>query len=264
MNEPLATFTGYLDESGTHEGSPVTVVAGYASSVRHWQEFEAEWPGVLTRHGLTVLHTKEINGWRRDRRAPLVGDVLQLLGKNALFGTAAIVYEADYREVYPRGERVSFSDTKYGLCFRMCMVKMSKIIRDHWPGQRLSFVLEDGNRNRGNARRIFELSKGGGVSQFRYPLGNIDFASKEEFGAVQAADLLAHSVYQTTRVRSPLMSGTSTFTQIAMAPTPFVIWPIERRAMDSTKVRVAQIYATARPRRALNKPMSKNSGPTSV
>jgi hypothetical protein len=121
----------------------VTVVAGYASSVRYRQEFEAEWPSVLTRHGLTVLHTKEINGWRQDRRTALVGDVLQLLAKNALFGTAATVYEEDYRAVYPRGERVPFFDTKYGMCFRMCMVKMSKIIRDCCPGESLSFVLED-------------------------------------------------------------------------------------------------------------------------
>jgi Protein of unknown function (DUF3800) len=254
MNKPLATFTVYLDESGTHEGSPATVVAGYASSVRRWREFEGEWPSLLTRHGLSVLHTKEINGWRQDRRTALVGDVLRLLGEHALIGTAAIIYEADYREVYPRGERVPFFDTKYAMCFRTCMVKMSKIIRDQWPGQRVSFVLEDGNRNKGNARRIFELSKSGGRSQFLYPLGDIDFASKQEFGAVQAADLLAHSVYQTIRVRGPLMLATSTFTQIATAPTPFAIWPIERRAMESTKARIAQIYATGR--RAGQRPIS--------
>src|SRR5271165_2890920 len=159
MNKPLATFTAYLDESGTHEGSSATVVAGYASSVRRWREFEADWPSLLTRHGLSALHTKEINGWRQDRRTALVGDVLQLLGKNALFGTAAIIYEADYREVYPRGERVHFFDTKYGMCFRTCMVKMSKIIRDQWPGQKVSFVLEDGNRNKGNAHGSSSFQK---------------------------------------------------------------------------------------------------------
>lgn len=159
MNEPLATFTVYLDESGTHEGSPATVVDGYASSDCRGREFEAEWPSLLTRHGLSTLHTKELNGWRQDRRTALVSDVLQLLGRNALFGTAVIIYEIDYREVYPRGEKIPFFDTKYGICFRTCMVKMSKVIRDQWLGQRVSFVLEDGNRNKGNARRIFDLLK---------------------------------------------------------------------------------------------------------
>jgi hypothetical protein len=233
------------------------VVAGYVSSVRHWQAFEAEWPNVLTRHGLSVLHSKKINGWRQDRRQPLVADVLGLLGENVLLGAAAVVYEADYRSVYPKGEGVPFCDTKYCLCFRMCMVRMSKIIRDRWPGQRLSFVLEDGNRSKVNALRVFELSKIGGRSRFLYPLGNMEFALKPVFGAVQAADMLAYSVYQTIRVRSPIMRGTATFAQIASGPTPFTIWPIDRHAMAAAKARVARIYAEGRRDRALIKRMSK-------
>ena len=37
----------YLDDSGTHEDSPIVVIAGYFGSERHWLRFDREWRKIL-------------------------------------------------------------------------------------------------------------------------------------------------------------------------------------------------------------------------
>ena len=40
-------LTAYLDESGTHEASPISVMAGYLGTVDQWHAFEADWTALL-------------------------------------------------------------------------------------------------------------------------------------------------------------------------------------------------------------------------
>jgi|ERR1700722_14029436 hypothetical protein len=42
LSRPMIS-TAYIDESGTHDGSPMTVMAGYLSSAEGWAAFNAEW-----------------------------------------------------------------------------------------------------------------------------------------------------------------------------------------------------------------------------
>jgi uncharacterized protein DUF3800 len=256
----LALFSAYLDESGTHRESPLTVVAGYVGSVRHWEAFEAEWPALLTRHGLDFLHGKDMSGWREDRRHALVADVINLLEKSAIYGTAAAVYNKDHQRVFPQGVKVPMVDTKYGACFRMCMIKMCNPIREAWPGQRVSFVLEDGAKSKNNAVKIFDLSKvDGSWSKMMFPLGNLAFAGKRDYGALQAADLLAHAVHQSMRAEPSLARGTPTFNQLALSSSPFQIWHISAEMMEVQKSDVRRVYAEGRREKALRKRLLRNA-----
>jgi hypothetical protein len=49
-------LTAYIDESGTHDDSPVTIMAAYLSSARRWAAFNAEWATFLGRLGVDHLH----------------------------------------------------------------------------------------------------------------------------------------------------------------------------------------------------------------
>ena len=37
----------YLDESGTHDQSPISVMAGYLGTDTQWKQFEADWTALL-------------------------------------------------------------------------------------------------------------------------------------------------------------------------------------------------------------------------
>jgi hypothetical protein len=57
------------------------------------------------------------------------------------------------------------------------------------------FVLEDGHRNVGDARRLFSLFKADGLPEWQHLVGTFDVAKKDTPGA-QAADFFACCVYQ--------------------------------------------------------------------
>lgn len=47
----------FIDESGTHAGSPVMCVGGYLFRKREAREFQREWGKRLAREGLAYWHT---------------------------------------------------------------------------------------------------------------------------------------------------------------------------------------------------------------
>jgi hypothetical protein len=80
----------------------------------------------------------------------------------------------------------------------MCASKLARFARyipELREDQRLSFILEDGHKNLTDAVRIFQEMKTG---YLRHVLGNFATAAKQDYGAVQAADLIAYGAYQST------------------------------------------------------------------
>ena len=82
-------FTGYYDESGTHGGSPFTILAGFVASPEHWAHFEREWRKVLRNYGLTHLRAKHLfhrqkqhKNWKdkQVRRLPVLSRDKRLTG----------------------------------------------------------------------------------------------------------------------------------------------------------------------------------------
>ena len=52
-------FTAYLNESGTHDGSPVTIMGGVLANALQWSRFEHEFRRIKKRHGFKIFHTKK-------------------------------------------------------------------------------------------------------------------------------------------------------------------------------------------------------------
>ncbi len=107
------------------------------------------------------------------------------------------LHNADHREYCRRliGKKTR-RDSAYGLCFRMCVTKLTKLIR-HLPrpreDQRISFIVESGDKNVSDALRIFQEMKNGYLT---HVLGNFATASKQDYGAIQAADLIAYGAHR--------------------------------------------------------------------
>jgi hypothetical protein len=116
-------------------------------------------------------------------------DIVALTLDNASF-------EADYKAgELPRRARL---DTKYGLCFRYCLVHfvqevLKRRLRSRVPP--LHIVLEVGHANFGDAERIFLEEKRIWVHAGRPILRTITKADKDDCGGLMLADFAAHSEY---------------------------------------------------------------------
>jgi hypothetical protein len=193
----------YLDESGTHNSSTCTVVAGYAGLQEQWLAFEKDWVAVLTKFKVTTIHGVELAAFKRqfktwddDRRTELLESIASLVSRHQLLAISACMINQDYDDAYASLPKRIQIDSKYAHCFRCCMVKVGSFVRELLPGAKVHYVLEDGHRNKGDARRLFDLSKKSEVSLSRWPLGDITFAGKVDYGALQLADLLSYSAYR--------------------------------------------------------------------
>ena len=125
-------YTAYLDESGTHDGSPVTVMGGILARADQWRDFEKRFTAVRSQYGFSVWHSKkfkkkagDFRGWTDEKCQALYWSMMNVTA----FGLTDVVsisldnasYEANYKAgaTLPRRARL---DTKYGLCFRYCPV----------------------------------------------------------------------------------------------------------------------------------------------
>jgi hypothetical protein len=53
-------LTAHLDESGTHDDSPISVMAGYVDNATRWKHFEADWAALVAKAGIRHIHTVDL------------------------------------------------------------------------------------------------------------------------------------------------------------------------------------------------------------
>jgi hypothetical protein len=105
-------------------------------------------------------------------------------------------YDADYKAGdLPRRARL---DTRYGLCFRFCLVHFVQEVlkrrrRNRVPPRHI--VLEGGHANFGDAERIFQEERRIWVHAGTPILRTLARADKDACGQLMMADFAAHSEY---------------------------------------------------------------------
>jgi uncharacterized protein DUF3800 len=198
-------FSAYIDEAGTHGGSPLTVMGGYVARLGQWRHFDEKWVRMLRRYGLTHMHTIEMlqangqfrRGWDQPRAMELLHKAQKIINRHSLFGISAFVSDDDYKNFYAAGEkpRKIPLDTRYGLCFRLMLISITQRLQlEERRHICLNVVLESGAKNAGDATRIFNLFKK--EAPQRDMLGRLSFAGKKEMPGLQAADSIASPVFQ--------------------------------------------------------------------
>ncbi|MGB6756158.1 MAG: DUF3800 domain-containing protein [Xanthobacteraceae bacterium] len=124
-------LTAYLDESGTHGESPHIIMGGMLANARQWERFEQNFRRLKKKHGFEIFHTKkfkrrtgDFKGWTHEQCLALVADLAPLTATAFTEGVTVLLENAAYDAEYkasetPRGLRL---DSKYGLCFRNCLL----------------------------------------------------------------------------------------------------------------------------------------------
>jgi len=200
-------ITAYLDESGTHDGSQLTLMAGYVGYSGQWRKFDKKWAHTLARFNISCFHakdfvkaTREFRGWSNERKLALLTKAEQLCRNHTLFGFAASFKNSDYDKFYVTGERPTKVplDSRYGLCFRLCLCFLPEMMRQMFGDREptMNLVLESGHKNSGDAVRIFDLFKKQADPRLVKLIGTLTFADKKKCLGVQGADSLAYSAYR--------------------------------------------------------------------
>jgi hypothetical protein len=208
----VLTLTAYLDESGTHDASPVTVMAGIMATAFQWRNFESDFKRVKAKYGFNVFHTKkfkkgngDFRGWHPLRKFALMQELAQITAsENAVIESVTVTLDnADYKASYIGGDkpRRLRLESKYGLCFRNCLMffVLEAISFAKGPPAKLHFVLESGHRNRNEVRDIFNEMKEEVRSYGVDLLGEITFADKADCDPLMMADFLAHTAFMMGR-----------------------------------------------------------------
>jgi hypothetical protein len=206
-------LTTHLDESGTHAESPISVMAGYIGTAAQWQQFETDWNVLARKAGVRNIHavelfkrTKQFKGWKADDVNALAISLDGVIAKHLQLGFSIIIRDDDYKTIYGAGPHPKHppKDSKYGVCFRACLAFVPSFIASEFKLAQhaalveqttINFVLEDGHKNIGDARRLFDLYKADALPEWQHFVGAMDVSKKDSPGA-QAADFLAYAVYR--------------------------------------------------------------------
>jgi hypothetical protein len=180
----------YLDESGTHEGSPVMAVAGYVFKSVQAHRFSREWGRALERFKLPYAHMTDCatgNGAYKDMsledRIQTEKTLIPLIRNRSAVGFSIAVRPGYYEEKM-RGH--IFPVSPYSFCLITCVHAISQ-----WAYQngadKVSYFFEAGHRHQNEANTI--MGHIHGSSAFGYV--SHAFIDKKFALPLQAADMLA-------------------------------------------------------------------------
>ncbi|HEX5282649.1 MAG TPA: hypothetical protein VFW30_00900 [Bryocella sp.] len=88
----FAVLVAYLDDSGTHDGSPNSVFGGYWGSMNEWRRFERAWKPILAGERIQEFHAKQFwpripgkgrigpyRDWSDERHATFIDRLLRVI-----------------------------------------------------------------------------------------------------------------------------------------------------------------------------------------
>lgn len=189
-----------LDASGTDKANPNICMAGYVALLPAWMEFELVARPILDRYGVTVLHAKEFydtdgefEGWSRDKKEQFIREVQYKCIVGRLDAGVLFVAPKSAWLQAKRDHKLAHNESAFGFCFRAIIDQLfSDVIigKAIAQGETLTFVLEAGDENAGDAERIFNEARA--FSSWNWQkLHSFGFAGKETAIGLQIADFLA-------------------------------------------------------------------------
>lgn len=191
--------TCYLDESGTHDSSPYTVVAGLILNRHNFISLGIEWQRLLCEMRIkSPIHMKEFGrphgelGYLTDdERYLLFANIAAIVNSHKIISIAGTIDQQQYREILKIDKRKQMSP--YGLCYAICAIKNHHNANYNKYDKNIAFVLDDGCENSGHILTTHRVLKEWQKKE-PYHMGSITFADDKNVPALQAADIIAWGV----------------------------------------------------------------------
>jgi hypothetical protein len=194
----------YMDESGTHDGSPVVTVGAYFGRPKDWARFTKRWTHALG--DLPYYHAADaqalrgpFEGWTETQRNELVIRLLKILHDSPFGGQAAGINMRDYDAGLAGKEHLKkMFGTSYGASFQWVVSLILNAVEHHGTNEALAFFHEE-NDFKKEAEEAFAWVK---RNRRRHtgPM-TLVFAEKAFLVPLQAADILAYEANK--KLRNP-------------------------------------------------------------
>jgi hypothetical protein len=209
-NATILIVTIYMDASGNHAGAHTMVLGGSVGTFGQWGQFDRKWRKFLAKDGVTHFHAQharkgkgEYSGWDFLRRHRHIDRAKEIVQAHTLMGFNIILSEEDYRNhfVQDSSRKSVMIDSMYGLCFRIMLSTIPELLIEKFGGDNLKVLLvhELGDKNLGDAARIFKMFKKQAPSDQTAVIVSRTDAEKKQFYGLQAADLIAYMAYDVER-----------------------------------------------------------------
>jgi len=213
----MAFLEAYFDES--YAGKSDIVVAGFVSSFDRWAKFAARWKKVLDDNELPYIHLTELKSpnafphLSMSERERILNSLLDIIQECATFALSCRISPREYKSIATPKFRSEFGSA-YAFAVLGCVQGAGLYLEQQQPDyEALSVFLESGHRNvlqalqsLDNYKRKFapvdlaalaadHVIKGEEREAPWIRLGTLGLGGKTEMLPLQAADMLAHSVF---------------------------------------------------------------------
>ena len=182
----------YIDESGTHAGSPIMSMAGYLFDSKQVSRFAREWERELRKFGLPFAHMTDSvtgNGHYKalspHERIESEKALIRQIRLRTMVGCAVAVEPGYYNE---RLDPIPDSKSAYSFCLMGVVVNLLNWLKSTKKAGMVSFVLESGHSDQSEASSLLsELPR----TEWGEMYHSHTFVGKDEAPQLQAADMLA-------------------------------------------------------------------------
>ena len=188
----------YFDESGSHQGSPVLCVAGYAMEAVQARLLEQEWRSLLQLFSLPYFRMSECaQGTRAFRpltmpqRIEVATRAIGIIKRRARRGFAITLDEPEYVRLFGDPESLEALGDAYTWCLRTCLTAIADWCKDNASIEGVSYVFEAGHASQLLADRVLTETNAVSITRQNRRYLSHSFVGKKDACGLQAADLLA-------------------------------------------------------------------------
>jgi len=190
---------GYFDESGTHNGSRVTVttIAGYVGTIAQWRACLPKWQEALATdgegmgefHAADFEHYSLLHGWSDQKRDDFLDKLGTIINGHTWFGISGSVIVSAYDNL-PDWVRDRIKD-RYHFCFHVVMDLLLQRLASVWGGQPLILIFENKDKVKGRTQKDFQKII---EEDFHGQLGGFRFGTTANYPLLQLADFLVYEM----------------------------------------------------------------------
>jgi hypothetical protein len=185
----------FIDESGIHDGSPITTVAIAFAVPSVWTAWTRKWNNqkrpIKVFHAVDCANLRgEFKGWNRPDRDVFVERLLKVLAEPRIFHEVVGVKNDDLRLLIAKHPEINeVVKSSYDLCLYHALKQVIAKFSIHRPYDRLAFTHEVNSEKQTTLECFAYLSK---YSRYKHLNMTLDFATKAEAVPLQAADIMAY------------------------------------------------------------------------
>lgn len=192
-------LSAYFDESGTHDDSPVCVVAGLLAPPLQWERLTADWQRILDEVGIPEFHMSECSpgggifkDWPKEAREKLIRRLVHLVVRRATCHVWTAIVMRTYREIFT-------NDPEELGAYFIGAVTCATLIRHHVieinPSLSVPYMFEHGGKG---SKAVFDafhqlLDEGRADA---YCMGALRAGERRKLLPLQAADLYAYEIHK--------------------------------------------------------------------